>query len=327
MGLVEFPAFFWRLQNWDLDLPPAVLFLFIIAPCSLRHAISPSREPTWQSNLVGWTLALYIVGWTLALYIALMYFLAGIAKLVFSYWWVTEVKLGNNWRTQLLDAAEYSPLSAITAEPASAFLISYPTVATTIATIVLIDQLILPLALISRHVRLFGPPIIFANHFGVVTSLGIFFSSMPFLGPGIFISWSRLFPGARTGPRSPTDDSSGFLTPKRKVLTALACALSVFLDLLPAAANTIYHPFANNMTFGWRYKNHEEYESPIVLGYLDKYTGDYAPMPRGYGGFPESRQNSLMNAFAAEVLKKPSIFRLSQPSFAPRARATATGRY
>ena len=295
-GLIEWVAYSWRGMDWDLNLPILVLAMVIIAPCSLKHALSSSCRQTPEANIVGWMLAVYI---------ALMYFFAGLSKPMLSLTWFSDVQFGNNWRTQFLDAAPYGPVSNVFGELFSYAFISFPALASLIAFIVMIDQILLPLALFHRHFRVVGPLIVFMNHLGIALALGIFFSSMPVLGPAIFVPWSRL-----TRPRD-----TGLAT--RKTLAHIplrfvfGCGVSAALCIAPALTHTAPYPIPDNFIFGWTYPKPEIYRAgghadwipSFVMGYFNEKTGKYEPLPRGYGGFMESYLTNYLNWMAAAAIK------------------------
>ncbi len=116
VSLIEFPSFLWRLQNWDIDLPLAVMLMVVLMPCNLKQALSTSRQPSHDATIAGGVLAVYM---------ALMYCLAGLSKVILSGTWFADVSLGNNWRTQMLDLAEYNTASNWLGEQASGFFITF----------------------------------------------------------------------------------------------------------------------------------------------------------------------------------------------------------
>ncbi len=280
VSLIEFPAFRWRGQNWDFDLPLAVMLLFIFAPCSLDKALSASTTPVYESNLAGRIVATYI---------ACMYFAAGFSKIVFAWDWPVILGAGNNWQTQFLDIAEYGSLSSILGRWSSEFFIAFPLLSALIALGVLVDQLVMPFALINSRARLWAPAILFLNHVAVAVTLGIFFSSMPVLGPAIFVPW-RGFSVQRGVPQ----------TARQSRITAIAMICAAMLVLLPIMIVRAIHPFANNLQFGWRYKAPSEYTKIYAVGYKDA-DGAFLPLPRGHGGFLEVRINTYLQFWAAET--------------------------
>jgi hypothetical protein len=280
IALIEFPAFQWRAQNWDFDLPLAIMLKFIFSPCSLATALGTLKHPVYESNLVGRIVATYICG---------MYFAAGLAKLIFAWNWPFIVSIGNNWQTQFLDIAEYDGVSSIFGRWSSEFFSAFPILAAVIALGVLVDQLIMPFALIYRRVRQFAPAILFLNHVAVAATLGIFFASMPIVGPAIFVPWS----GRSISP-------AYHQTSSQSRITCVSMIFAVILIIAPIINKYAIHPFANNLQFGWRYRTVSEYKTVYAVGYKDA-DGTFRPLPRGHGGFIESYLNVYLQIWAAQT--------------------------
>lgn len=291
VAALEYAAFLWRYQDWDIDLPMVVLLLAVMSPVSLRRALSPTRAENYEANFLGRILATYM---------ATMYCVAGLSKLVLPYYWPSMVQFGNNWKTQLLDIAPYGSVSGFFGEWASWFFLAFPTLATAIALFVMADQIFMPFALISRHFRVVGPFVVFLNHAGIALALGIFFSSMPFLGPGIFLPWSRLSPGRRTTTTVPVFNRG------QKLAMLCGAGFAAVLIVWPGLTHTVYHPFADNFIFGWRYPAPATYKTVYAIGYFDGTS--YVPIPRGHGGFMESRLNTALEVRAGLVAKDPRLF-------------------
>lgn len=286
VSTIDFCAYLWRYQHWDTDLCLAVLLMLVLAPCNLKEALSRSRAPSHEATIAGGMLAVYM---------AMMYCVAGVSKLVLSPTWFSEVHLGNNWRTQFLDAAQYDPLSYWLGERASWFFISFAPLASLIAFVVMVDQIILPLAMVNRHFRIIGPLVIFANHAGIALSLGIFFSSMPILGPAVFLPWRSILPG-----RVAEEKLAG-RTASELWRFIVAASVAGLLVLIPGLTHKVYHPFADNFIFGWFYPPPETYRDVYVIGYRHP-DGDFRPYPRGYGGFIEARHANSLNHQAVQIM-------------------------
>jgi hypothetical protein len=301
VSLLEFPAYLWRYQNWDMELSLAVLLLVLVTPCSLKRALSTSRDPVFESTLVGWTLAVYMAG---------LYFLAGLSKPLFAIDWPSAVQLGNVWRTQSLDIAPYGPISAFFGEWASWLFLTVPSFAWIVGFIVMLDQIFMPLALVDRHFRAIGPAIVFANHLGIAIALGVFFSSMSVLGPAIFVRWSRL--SGKTPARPAVADFR--CDHKAWALFAIAVSTAIFLVFFPGLTHTVYHPFADNFIFGWSYPAASTYTEVFAAGYLDEQSHTYKPIPRGIGGFMENRWNVIME-FAAITEVRNAADPATNPTF------------
>ncbi len=159
----------------------------------------------------------------------------------------------------------------------------------------MVDQIILPLALVNKHVRIWGPVLIFVNHAGIALALGIFFSSMPILGPSIFLPWSRIFPGRVDATPLPKRTTS------QRWRIVAASSVAAFLVLVPGLTHKVYHPFADNFIFGWVYSPPEKYSPVAAIGYRDV-DGQLKPLPRGYGGFMESRHATTLHFLASQSI-------------------------
>jgi hypothetical protein len=69
----------------------------------------------------------------------------------------------------------------------------------------------------------------------------------------------------------------------------------------PAAKGLAYHPFANNLQFGWVYQKPEDYKTVFAIGYREAATGAFKPYPNGYGGFLDYRHTGQINRRATLV--------------------------
>lgn len=296
--LVEFSAYHWRYQNWDFDFPIAILLMLCIFPAQFGKIISSDRAVSRDATRAGRYIATYM---------ACIYVLAGLSKVKFGLDWAFVADLGNNYRTQFLDNAPYSEFSSFFAAPFSAAFIDYPFFAHAIAILVQLAQIFMPLALFFVWPRIIMPTAVFANHVGIFFSLGIFFSSMPILGEGIFVPWRLLrLPKFLGGKAHETKEHVNVKNGWHLGMTLVA----VVLALVPGLTHTVYHPFADNFIFAWRYNSPEEYVSDFKIGYLDAADGKYKAFPRGYGGFMESRQSTFFESTAPALAFNPDSISL-----------------
>ena len=73
-------------------------------------------------------------------------------------------------------------------------------------------------------------------------------------------------------------------------------AIAIVLSFVPAILKIHIYPFANNLQFGWSYKNAVDEREVYRLGYYDRDKKKYEFLPMNYGGFMDFRHIQLVGS-------------------------------
>lgn len=181
--LVEWNAFFYRGQMYDLDVPAAILLLAAIGPW--KKMLSGGARVTAEATWMGVALTAYMGG---------AYFLSGWSKLVLDPVWWEHIRLDLLYPTMELWHGYTFPGWL---QPVAAWLHhmleAFPDGAKLSAFLVLIFELGWILAVVSRTARFWLPLCMLASHLFIFLSSGILFLTLALMAFILVVPWRNLF--------------------------------------------------------------------------------------------------------------------------------------
>lgn len=250
-----------------LDLSLSMLTITVVFPCRWRTCFSSSdpgiHEPaTWLLR-------------SLLAYLLVCYCMAGVSKLDYSWLWFTEVGLGAVYPfAKLVEFAEFPWWLDMPAQALHRLFTAHPWLDAAAAAAGLVLELVAPLALFIRNLRIIIPFMLVVLHVFLWLSCGIVFWEMGLII--LALGWICF--------RNRTQQCLIGARPGRGMLTVM---VAISLSLVPGMMMRSFPPFLNHRFFGWSYRTAlpKYQKSQYALGFLDPATNSYRPLPNGYGGF------------------------------------------
>lgn len=291
---LEWAAYRFRGQFYDLDLGTALLAIATLVPLSWR-GLRGEEKGDGGANAIGRALAIYV---------ATAYFLCGCSKLLFDPRWWQNVHL-----EFMLDALRLwnsvtlpEPILTSASWLREAFL-QWPWLGPAGALATLGCELLWFTALIGPRRRPFWlvPLGMLCCHLLILLASGLNF--MPF-GLSAFVvlaPWARgdrdselAQPDAPATAPVPTNVAPAYVAKAYLAKAYLATAFA--LACLPAVLANHYFPFANFNQFGWSYAATRSPREIYRLGYVHPTSGAVEVVPVNYGAFMGFRWVTLSGA-------------------------------
>ncbi|MGF1582275.1 MAG: hypothetical protein ACFCD0_23370 [Gemmataceae bacterium] len=285
----EWMASYYRPPMTELDFGLSLLLIALLWPGRWKTVFQGGATPTWSATLFGLCLASYV---------ALAYWLTGYSKL----------GGGNSWLSNCHIECLYFNITAYAGYQLPTWLEpfavqinslygSIPGLGMFGKLVVLIVELLWPLALFSKVTRAIVPLAMFLSHLLIFFTCGALFLPMAVMGFGVVIPWRRIKPlwdrvtNSLALPTSPQVTPTVPLTRFDYFRFGLAMTLACLITLL----GWFWHPtnqvtpFINYQLFGFRIAQYSE-DKPVVvyrLGKIDQETGKVEPLPVQTAGFFE----------------------------------------
>lgn len=280
--LVEWNAFLYRNQMYDLDVPVALLVLAALGPW--KDMVTGNEQVTDPATWAGVTLTAYLGG---------AYFLTGWSKLALDPLWWQHVRLDLLYPTMEVWHGYVFPdwLHSI-AYGIHRALLRFPWLGETAAFLTLSLELTWWLSLANRHARTWIPFLMLGCHLFIFLSSGILFLTLAVMAAVLVIPWRHGFRVLARSNRihaldSGTSTQAVSVSWKSTVpISMLLCAL--VLLWYPTTADSVF-PFAKYDQFGWHYAKTAEPATVYRLGYLDSNARAFRIIPINYGGFLDYR--------------------------------------
>jgi hypothetical protein len=268
-------AYLYRFNIYTLDTPLALLTLLFLSPVHLHKAAEWNAQPRRDAQLAMLVLLTFV---------STYYLLAGMAKFAFDPNWASVVRVGNYYPISYLWHGQIMPEPIDTfARVSSEVLRARPWLDTLSSAIVLIEQFVWVLAPISLVARIHAGLFAVAYHFVVMLSTGIVFLTWMPIALAVTLPFSTI--ARRLGwVASTAAASSQNLTFANRALLAAAITVAFLAAWLPSRG-TVYPPFYNYHSFGWRYPAFAEMKPFYRIGFRNPKDNKITAIPLHHGAF------------------------------------------
>ena len=273
--LLDLTAFQFRSQIYDIDFPLAVLTLVVLYPLSWKKIKPGNPEPDAEATQAGLILATYI---------GCCYLLFGLSKLDYGVDWIENVRLD---RLRAAMIVWHGTLFPWYLEPIAGFMenffFEHRTLEWFAAAMTLVFEVLWITSLFNKTCRWVFPVCMYGSHIIIFLGSGISFFPLATVAVAVLIPWRNLFLRNHAIKETPFR----FPLTHKPWLASLSGVL--LLAFLPALLKVHLYPFANNLQFGWSYKNAVHETEVYRLGYFDPERGEYEFLPMNHGGFMDFR--------------------------------------
>ena len=287
--ILEWAAYRFRGQLYELDTPIAVLAILVIYPTPWQHCLRGGSHVSAAATGVGRALAAYF---------AVIYFLCGYSKLALSpTWWQSvhlELLLASMWLWQSARLPE--PLLTSASLMRDVFVV-WPWVGTVAAVVTLTAELAWFAALLSRWGRRLVVPTMLACHAAIFLGSGINFFMFGTMALVVVTPWRCLIHDS-----SSLAPVAGFRVRGRDQVLLIG---AVLLGALPAIASNHYFPFSNYNQFGWSYERTSERTTIYRVGYRPGPDRPAMIIPMNHGGFMDFRWVSGTGSILEVLARTP----------------------
>jgi hypothetical protein len=267
--LIEWTAYRFRGQLPDVDPMLALLVIAALWPASWRAVNCGGRSVSASATALGFALAAYI---------AAVYFICGWSKVITDGPWWKVVHLELLYAALIVWMGSSPPdwLDGIARGLRDLFL-RWPWLGEASALLTMVLELAWPLALLSRLSRWIVPGMMIAAHAVIFFTSGILFLPMALAGLSVLVPWRRFMPGRMPEPAPAESPLHAWM--------AWPAGLVAMLAVAPAMHSGDFFPFSNYQHFNWNHSTLFEPTLAYRLGYRDRATGQFQPIPRNYSGF------------------------------------------
>jgi hypothetical protein len=278
-------ASFFLAPLFECELCLCYLFLAALWPGSWTNLVLGGYEVTPASTTFGCTVLAMVGMW---------YFFAGLSKLLFDLNWVTNVHLEHLLPTFMVRVDAVPGWHGI-GQRVHGVVTATPWLGTAAAAVVLVSELLFPLAVISRWTRWIVVPGMAGLHIGFFLASSTLFLVSIVLLFSIVTPWRRLGRAVRTTGPQPVSDG------RFMARGAAVVAVLLALHTLCAVKSRNYFPVVNWNVFGWRYADMSAPVDIYHIGYRDPADGQIKSIPHNRGGFLDYRSvgfcRNLANAY------------------------------